>query len=303
MRMCLVTGAYGFVGRHVARAASQAGYHVTGLGHGNWSRDESRAWGLADWRTDDITLESLLTYGGTPDVVVHCAGSGSVGFSMTHPQQDFSRTVVGTLAVLEFMRLGSPTTQLVLPSSAGVYGQCDTMPIAVNCALRPTSPYGLHKKMAEELCQSYARNFSLKCVLVRLFSVYGIGLRKQLIWDACQKISAGEAEFFGTGFETRDWIHVEDAASLLIQSAPHAGTTCPVANGGTGLANTIADIIDVVAQCFSQGMPRFSGQSKPGDPTDYQADVSQAFAWNWRPSRAWRDEVGRYVDWYRSGAP
>src|SRR4051812_38158698 len=221
MKTMLVTGAYGFVGRHVARAASRAGYAVSGIGHGTWTREEARAWGLQDWRTDDVTLESLLTYGGTPDVICHCAGSGSVGFSMTHPQQDFSRTVVGTLAVLEFIRQSSPQTRMVLPSSAGVYGHCETMPISIDTPLRPTSPYGFHKKMAEELCQSYARNFDVRCAIVRLFSVYGVGLRKQLLWDACQKISGNELEFFGTGKETRDWIHVDDAAALLILAAGH----------------------------------------------------------------------------------
>jgi UDP-glucose 4-epimerase len=303
MKTCLVTGAYGFVGRHVARAAARSGFRVAGLGHGNWTRDESRAWGLEDWRTDDVTLESLLTYGGTPDIIVHCAGSGSVAFSMTHPQQDFARTVVGTLAVLEFMRLSSPQTCLVLPSSAGVYGQCDILPISIDAPLRPTSPYGLHKKMAEELCQSYARHFSLSCTIVRLFSVYGIGLRKQLLWDACQKISAGEDEFFGTGREKRDWIQVDDAADLLLQAAAHASTACPVANGGTGLATMIADVTDIIARRFGSGAPRFSGRSRPGDPTDYQADISQALAWGWRPRQAWQDQIGRYVDWYRSGAP
>jgi UDP-glucose 4-epimerase len=299
----LVTGAYGFVGRHVSRAAAKAGHMVYGIGHGNWTRDEWRAWGLEDWRTDDVTLESLLTYGGMPDVICHCAGSGSVGFSMTHPQQDFSRTVVGTLAVLEFIRLSSPQTRLVLPSSAGVYGQCETMPIAIGHALRPTSPYGLHKKMAEELCQSYARNFRIRCAIVRLFSVYGIGLRKQLLWDACQKISRGESEFFGTGDETRDWIHVDDAAALLLVAAERASADHPIANGGTGQAATIAEVTGLVAARFQTVAPGFSGRSKPGDPAHYQANIGEALAWGWRPAHAWRDEIARYVDWFRDGAP
>jgi UDP-glucose 4-epimerase len=303
MKTILVTGAYGFVGRHAARAAAAAGYRVAGIGHGSWSREESRAWGVQDWHTEDVTLESLLTYGGTPDVICHCAGSGSVGFSMTHPQQDFSRTVVGTLAVLEFIRQSSPKTRLVLPSSAGVYGQCEQMPISIDTPLRPTSPYGLHKKMAEELCQSYARNFDVRCAIVRLFSVYGIGLRKQLLWDACQKISSSESEFFGTGEETRDWIHVDDAAALLILAAEHASSSTPIANGGTGLAATISEVTGLVAQRFGTSPPTFSGRSRPGDPAHYQSSLDEALAWGWRPQYEWRQEIGRYVDWYREGAP
>jgi len=53
---------------------------------------------------------------------------------------------------------------------------------------------------------------------VRLFSIYGVGLRKQLLWDGCRKLMAADLVFSGTGHETRDWLHVEDAATLLIRS-------------------------------------------------------------------------------------
>ena len=48
--------------------------------------------------------------------------------------------------------------------------------------------------------------------IIRLFSVYGNGLKKQLLWDACNKIinAKTEVEFWGTGEETRDFIHVDD---------------------------------------------------------------------------------------------
>jgi len=63
----LITGAYGFIGRHVARHFAAAGWLVTGLGHGSWTQGEWRQWGIAEWHAADITLESLLTYAGQPD--------------------------------------------------------------------------------------------------------------------------------------------------------------------------------------------------------------------------------------------
>ena len=164
----------------------------------------------------------MITYAGEPDVIVHCAGSGSVGFSMTHPYQDFQRTVATTLAVLEYARLYAPRARVAYPSSAGVYGEVQKLPIAETDPLSPASPYGVHKRFAEELCASYAQHFGIAVAVVRLFSVYGAGLRKQLLWDASQKIMRGENRFFGTGEEIRDWLHVEDAASLLIAAAGHA---------------------------------------------------------------------------------
>ena len=79
-----------------------------------------------------------------------------------------------TTAVLEFIRLHQPEASLVIPSSVGVYSVVKSASIRVDQSLTPISPYGVHKKIVEELCQSYARHFGLHCAIVRLFSVYGI---------------------------------------------------------------------------------------------------------------------------------
>ena len=128
----IVTGAHGFLGRHVAKVFSDNGFSVTGLGHVTWLLSEWQEWGLTEWHTCDITPESLVTYIHKPDVIIHCAGSGSVGYSMVHPLQDYARTVTTTLSVLEFLRLYSPKTSLIYPSSAAVYGISDRLPIPVS---------------------------------------------------------------------------------------------------------------------------------------------------------------------------
>ncbi len=300
----LVTGANGFIGRHVARALATRGAHVIGIGHGNWGRDEWCRWGVAEWHTADVTVETLTTYAGEPDLVFHCAGSGSVAFSMTHPLQDWQRTVASTLAVLEYLRVQRPGARLVVPSSAGVYGAAVQMPISTDAPLRPASPYGVHKKIVEDLCHSYAQHFGVRSALVRLFSVYGIGVRKQLLWDACSKLSQGVASFGGTGMETRDWLHIEDAAQLMMVAAQHATVSCPVVNGGEGQAICIHDVVELIAaRLGNPASPIFSGELRAGDPTHYQADVSGALAWGWRPQRERKSEMKAYVDWFVSGAP
>lgn len=302
VKTALVTGAYGFVGRHVARQLARDGWRVIGLGHGSWTREEWQKWGIAEWHSADITLETLITYAGEPDVIVHCAGSGSVGFSMTHPYQDFQRTVATTLAVLEFARLYAPQARVVYPSSAGVYGVVHKLPIAEADPLSPASSYGVHKRIAEELCESYAMHFGVSVAVVRLFSVYGAGLRKQLLWDASQKIMRGETGFFGTGKEIRDWLHVEDAASLLITAAGHASTECPVVNGGSGEGVSVREILTKLFNCFERtDMPSFSGVARSGDPAGYLADISLAMQWGWQPTINWQNGLCDYVDWFRSG--
>ena len=300
----LVTGAFGFLGRHVSRACARAGYTVRGIGHGLWTRAVWSDWGLSEWHASDVTLDAMVSYAGEPDMIVHCAGSGSVGFSMSNPAQDFDRTVVTTRDVLEYMRLHRPQARLVLPSSASVYGNALTMPISLMAPLSPVSPYGWHKQMAEDCCLSYARHFGVSVAIVRLFSVYGVGLRKQLLWDACTNLSRGPATFGGTGQETRDWLHVDDAAHLLVAAGRAASSSQLIINGATGVGVPTRWIVETIANAFGgAGGVQFSQGARPGDPLHLIADMSGAHMLDWRPEKTLEAELARYVEWFKAGAP
>src|SRR5258708_14032003 len=186
MRTVVVTGAHGFLGRHVAGRFARVGWEVTGIGHGYWSQSELAAYGISFWHTSDVSLEALVTYAGEPDIIVHCAGSGSVSFSIAHPHEDYARTVATTASVLEYVRLHSASTKLIYPSSAAAYGVAQRLPIAEADPLEPASPYGVHKTMAEMLCRSYASSFGLVICLARLFSVSWQGLKRHLRWCSCK---------------------------------------------------------------------------------------------------------------------
>lgn len=299
-----MTGAYGFIGRHVARQLNCDGWRVIGLGHGSWNREEWQSWGISEWHTADVTLNSLITYGGKPDVILHCAGSGSVGFSMMYPHQDFQRTVETTIAVLEYVRMYAPRARVAFPSSGGVYGEANRLPISETDSISPASPYGVHKRMAEELCESYARHFGVTISIVRLFSVYGAGLRKQLLWDASHKIMSGNMEFFGTGEEIRDWLHVEDAARLLITATAYASAACPLVNGGAGEGISVRNVLADLIACFNRDVtPKFSGVARDGDPAGYLADISLARKWKWQPTISLSVGLREYAEWFQSSVP
>lgn len=297
----LVTGAHGFLGRNTARHLSHLGHVVSGLGHGTWSDSELSDWGLSVWHSSHVTLDELVTYAGEPELIVHCAGSGSVGYSVTHPYQDYLRTVGSTAAVLEYIRLHSPHTTLVYPSSAAVYGQADRLPIVETDIARPVSPYGVHKLMAEHLCQSYASTHRIAVAVLRFFSIFGEGLRKQLLWDACIKAAAGEHRFSGSGLELRDWLHVADAASLIAKAAAYAAPSCPIVNGASGVGVTVRDILCRVFEQFPHSAELdFSGELRPGDPLGYLARIDRARQFGWSPSIGWLEGVHRYVSWFKT---
>lgn len=305
----IITGAHGFLGRRCAEGFSAAGYDVHGIGHGGWPEAEYSKYGIKTWISADITYEALCSIGCGADIdaVVHCGGGSSVAYSVEHPSLDFRKTVESTLAVLEFIRRENPGARLVYPSSTAVYGAaCADERISEGRALNPVSPYGFHKAAAELLCESYHRNYGVKCSIIRFFSLYGEGLTKQLLWDACNKIAnapeGSDVEFFGTGNETRDWLHVSDAVGLMLITA---ASTAPfdIVNGGSGVKTTIAETLALIVKSFEKlgragcGIS-FRGAVKPGDPAHYWADTSRAEAMGWSPRVAFPDGAARYVEWF-----
>ena len=266
-----ITGARGFIGRHVARAAAATGATAIGIGHGAWAPDGMRQWGVADWLNADIThanLEILRAKHGAPDALVHLAGGSSVAASLAQPREDFERTVGTTSRLLDWIRLQSPATRVVLASSAAVYGSAHAGAIPEDAPHAPVSPYGHHKAAMEHLARSYGESYGMQVAIVRLFSVYGPGLEKQLLWDALLRLQRGEDPLLlgGTGEEQRDWVHVDAAARCLIAAVAMADTTAPALNGGTGVATTVRATAETLVRAWGSGTVRFSGTSRPGDP-------------------------------------
>ena len=242
-----ITGAHGFIGQHLSRTLAQQGHTVVGVGHGAWPAAEAVAWGVSDWLNGDISasnLQALRTRHGQPDVVFHLAGGSTVGAAVANPREDFSRTVVSTAELLDWLRQESPQTRLVAVSSAAVYGAGHDGAITEAAPLRPYSPYGHHKLMMESLCRSYGSTFGTKTVVARLFSVYGAGLRKQLLWDLCSKLEGGQTPVVlgGSGNELRDWTDVRDVVRALALLSAQASAEVPNFNVGTGVATSVRDI-------------------------------------------------------------
>ncbi len=306
-----ITGAQGFIGRYLAHCLHAKGYQVAGIGHGAWPEAEAVQWGLTSWLNGEISASNLAQMQrslGPPDVVFHLAGGSSVGAAIAHPREDFTRTVVSTSELVEWLRQHSPETQLVAVSSAAVYGASHSGPIQEDARLTPFSPYGAHKLMMEELCRTYAANFGLLVVLPRLFSVYGPGLKKQLLWDLCGKFAAGgQITLGGSGDELRDWIDVRDVVQALERLGKLASAQAPVINLASGCGTPVREIAAMVSSQWedsgatSQNVT-FSGRSRPGDPFSLVAGVSKIRASGIDSFIPVAQGVAEYVSWYRTQA-
>lgn len=301
----LVTGGYGFLGRATAQKFKSQGYRVIGVGSGRWDKQEYGQYGFDEWLSAPVTFSSLVSLNSEFDVIAHCAGNGSVGYSIINPLQDFKKNVESTAQVLEYMRLQNSSAMLIYPSSAGVYGAKEDAPIKEMDPLNPISPYGYHKKIIEELCESFSKTYGLKIVLIRFFSIYGLGLTKQLLWDASTNFQNSKEGpvFWGTGEETRDWINARDAAELIYKVSGNKDRLT-IINGASGNRVTVRAVLEILKEELGAPAPiKFNNAIRAGDPRFYHADISKAQSFGWTPQVLLRDGIREYVKWYKGFNP
>jgi UDP-glucose 4-epimerase len=137
---------------------------------------------------------------------------------------------------------------------------------------------------------------------VRFFSLYGNGLRKQLLWDACGKLTSGgkSAQFWGTGMDVRDWLHIEDAARL-IEGLALLSDPPSLLNGGSGQGNSVSRILSLLQEGLgSEVAIDFLGESRKGDPSYYVADLAESSKLAWSPEVPIEDGIRRYAEWYQA---
>jgi UDP-glucose 4-epimerase len=235
------------------------------------------------------------------DVLINCAGASNVPSSFVDPANDLEKNVVLVMEILEMIRLsGNYNVRFVNLSSAAVYGNPSVLPIQESHSCQPISPYGSHKMMAEDLCRYYNRCFGIKTLSLRIFSAYGIGQRKMLLWDLHQKIrnSNGEIILFGTGNESRDFIHTEDIYRQLILSIENSKFDGEAVNVGNGNEVYIKDIVELYKKHYPKSFNyQFNGENRTGDPLNWCADISIMKNWGYRNELGIEEGIEKYINW------
>jgi UDP-glucose 4-epimerase len=297
-RTCLVLGDCGFIGSHVAAEFAAAGYEVAGV--------DRSATGAPGVRHISLALPSPeladVVADVRPSVIVNAAGPASVAGSIEDPRSDFHGTVDVLLGVLDAVRASGVAARVVAMSSAAVYGNPSELPVTERADLAPVSPYGYHRIIAETLLREYASVFGVESCAARVFSAYGPGLRRQLLWDVCRKAAESETvHLFGTGEETRDFVHVADVArAVRVLGESAAAPACGEAyNVASGVETSVAEIArTLLATVRPDATLTFSGEQRPGDPLRWRADVSAIRGLGFEPQMPIGQGLAEYAAWY-----
>lgn len=268
----LVIGSNGFLGNNIAQYFKNKGHEIWGCGTSNKSMDRTY-FKVDSFNPEYEDIFKLCSF----DACINASGSKGVGFSFNTPDKDFKLNVANVYCLLNSIRKYNPSCHFINLSSAAVYGNPIHLPVKESDPLHPISPYGYHKIITEKLIEEFRILFNIRIATVRIFSVYGIGLRNQLFWDIYRKTKLNnKIELSGTGNETRDFIFITDllhAIELILIKDNFQGSIYNIANGTEisiqEAANTFLQLID------KRFILKFSGLPKLGDPNYWRADITK----------------------------
>lgn len=302
----LVTGGAGYIGTHTCVELLKKGYDIVVLDTLSNSKRESvnRVMEIAcrNFKFEHVDLvekkelERVFTENKI-DGVVHFAGLKAVGESVEKPLDYYRNNVMGTIVLCEVMQQFG-VKNMVVSSSAAVYGTTQQMPIAEDAPLGPANPYGRTKFMIEEILRDlYVADKEWSIAILRYFNPVGAhesgrigedlnGIPNNLTPYITQ-VAIGrlkEVNIFGNDFHTkdgtgvRDYIHITDLAKGHLKALEKvlAGNGVEAYNLGTGIGYSVMEMIAAFERVTGQKIPYKVVNRRPGDVAVSYADPAKA---------------------------
>jgi dTDP-glucose 4,6-dehydratase/UDP-glucose 4-epimerase len=292
----LIIGAKGFIGSHLVDYFSKKGDTVVSCD----SKDDPENPGYT--KVDKFNADyNALFAGHKPDACIYAGGNGSVPYSIESPETDFYLNTVAVNNLLSALQKHSPSCRFIHISSAAVYGSPVNLPINEQETVKPQSPYGWHKYVSECICKKYSTLYGIKTCSMRVFSVFGERLTKQLFWDIYQKIKKSPViTLFGSGNESRDFIYIYDlivAMDILLQKTEFNGE---VINVSSGKETAIKDAASLFCRLYDPAIQlKFNNEVKKGDPSNWWADISKLKSLGFAPTVSLETGLGNYIQWLK----
>ena len=236
------------------------------------------------------------------DVCINASGSGSVGFSNANPLLDYKLNTLNVFLILDAIRTHNPNCKFINFSSAAVYGNSLQFPIIEQQESKPVSPYGWHKLMSEVICKEFFIQHNIQTLSLRVFSVYGSKLQKQLFWDVYQKALISKTiNLQGTGEETRDFIYIDDLCQAVEKIILNCTFNADVINVASGQATSIKNAVTLfLNQLNSNFKISFNNSVRIGDPIHYLADVTKLKQIGFSTRLSIQQGLEQYTNWLKN---
>jgi UDP-glucose 4-epimerase len=293
----LVTGGAGYIGSHMVYALADAGEDVVVLDN----LSTGFRWALPDkvplyeGDTGDATLALEIIARHDIDAIIHFAASIVVPDSVADPLGYYRNNTANTRTLIEAAVKGG-VKHFIFSSTAAVYGNPETVPVAEDAPTMPMSPYGWSKLMTEIILRDTAHAHPLRYAVLRYFNVAGADpqLRTGQSTPAAThliKVAVQTAlgmrkkmDVFGTDYPTpdgtciRDYIHVSDLVAAHSDALGYlrGGGQSVTLNCGYGRGFSVLEVIETVKKISGIDFRVELAPRRPGDPAQIVAASGRA---------------------------
>jgi nucleoside-diphosphate-sugar epimerase len=257
-----ITGAGGFVGKHLTKKLSEVGYQ---------------------WEASAVDLDKEAPNFNSCDHVLHLAARTFVPDSWETPVSFYQTNTLGTARVLDSIHQAGASMTFI---SSYVYGIPQYLPIDEQHSTTPANPYMQSKILGEQLCQFYANNFNIPICILRPFNLYGAGLGdKFLIQLICKQVldpNISEVSLRSLA-PKRDYVYIDDLVTAIIASIDM--TESATINIASGKSYSVEELVHIVMDIAGIHKPIVStAQPRPNEIMDTKAAIDLAKKHlNWSP--------------------
>ena len=304
----LISGGAGYIGGHVVRQLSEAGYRVVVYDNLSTGAAATLIHGEtlvgADLSDEALLEKTLRDY--QVRTVLHFAASIIAPESVSKPLDYYGNNTCNTMRLLKAC-VNTGVEKFIFSSTAAVYGMPESGIAAEDSPTLPINPYGTSKLMSEWMLRDTALAHGLRFAALRYFNVAGADPRARMgqrVKDAthlikvCCQAALGlrpSVSIYGVDYPTpdgtgiRDYIHIEDLASAHLSALSHLekGGESLTVNVGYGRGNSVREVIDVVHRVTGVRFPVVEDARRPGDPAMLVARADRIREeLDWRPRYA-----------------
>jgi len=279
----LITGGAGFIGSELAQELLVLGCRIKII-----DKNEKGSPDLKKFLVNHKNLEKF-------DFIFHLAGNSSIRPSVENPRFDLEQNVGYTLLLLESLKQLKKKPLLIYASSAAVYGIPKKIPIRESDPMLPISPYGISKMAAERYIAFYTQEYGIKSLILRFFSVYGPGQKKQAIFRFSKRMR--DNEDIETDFhQNRDFIYINDLLGAILLAVRNCKGEGEVYNIATGQPKTLKEVVKVIARIWGVKPVIKHEKDKISFYTE-KVDISKIKKLGFRPKIKFEDGIKKIKEW------
>lgn len=305
----LVTGGAGFIGSNFVHLTlrEHPDWHITVIDKLGYAGDKTSLDGVLDKITfveaDICNEQALDPLVAACDVVVHFAAESHNDNSLQNPWPFVESNLIGTFRVLEAVRKHGKRLHHI--STDEVYGDLeldDPAKFTPQTPYNPSSPYSSTKAGSDMLVRAWVRSFGIHATISNCSNNYGPRqhVEKFIPRQITEVLEGRKPKLYGAGENVRDWIHVDDHNSAVLQILAHGTSGETYLIGADGEMNN-KHVVEMILELMGKDASDYEHvNDRPGHDLRYAIDNSKLVTeLGWQPTYTnFRDGLAATIEWY-----